>query len=376
VQRVLGAIAVIGGWFTILIGAVAGIVASHYFGLDAVVGETPPVNVYGINAAVVVTVYLAAAVLTAAALRAWMLEPDPQPNLRFLAAGMAVAGLVLAPDDLGRAFGLPLIAGGAALWIGGELVPREVAISESAGEPSQTQEAAPAPAPAPAGGDAASLAAPAVGGSETPAPAPGSAGSPEPLGDGDASAATGRSDAKPEPPSPPVTQPGFEGPRLCPWCSREVPAAATECPNCHAALDTGAADVAPIPGLTEVPSDLRRYAEGGAGTKKRKQGLLTILFSDDTILPTRSVPPPTDASALRPPTPELKAEMARLDAEIAAGGAPSVEPARPAEPAGPAEPAEPEQGGADSEGALPSAEVTEHAADEVSGGSSSEPRRR
>jgi hypothetical protein len=44
-----------------------------------------------------------------------------------------------------------------------------------------------------------------------------------------------------------------------------------------------------------------------------------MIFSDPPIAPVANAPEPSDADALRPPSAALKAEMARLDAEIAAG---------------------------------------------------------
>jgi hypothetical protein len=76
-----------------------------------------------------------------------------------------------------------------------------------------------------------------------------------------------------------------------------------------------------------------------------------MIFSEPPIAPVLNAPEPSDADALRPPTAALKAEMARLDAEIAAGavtlgatgedGAESEEPPVPTETADPADPTTP-----------------------------------
>lgn len=314
--KVPAAIAVIAGWLTIPIGAVAGVVASKYFGLNVAPGELPQANVYGVNAAVIMVAYVIAALLTAAALQAWLSEPDPQPNLRLLASGTAVVGLMLLPNELGRAFGLPLLAGAAAFWIGGELVPREVAAPETGPGATAPDEVAGATET----GASPEIPAGVAEAAETPASAAPveAAGSPAAPPPARAGAARGRDQT-----------------RVCPWCSNEVPADAVECPSCRAALDTSPAAQTPIPGLTELTADHKRYA-AQAGTKKKKVSLISMIFSDDSIPEIKAVPPPSDASALRPPTPELKAAMARLDAEIATAGAPEPDeqPASEDTPAG------------------------------------------
>lgn len=123
--------------------------------------------------------------------------------------------------------------------------------------------------------------------------------------------------------------------RVCPWCSAAVRASDASCPNCGATLDAPAADGVGIPGLTEVASDLRRYAEGARSGKKRP-GLLAMIFSGPEIPTAVNAPPPSDADALRPPSSAVKAEMARLDLDIAAGATP-----RPPAGAGPAAPQNP-----------------------------------
>ena len=142
--------------------------------------------------------------------------------------------------------------------------------------------------------------------------------------------------------------------RLCPWCSAAVRASDAVCPSCGATLDGAAADRMAIPGLTEVPPALRRYAENAKSGKKR-QSLLKMILSDEPIPPAIDAPLPSDEDALRPPSAALRAEMARLDLDIAASVAPRpVDDASPVAPAGPAEqedsaprPAAPEPSGGD-----------------------------
>ena len=136
--------------------------------------------------------------------------------------------------------------------------------------------------------------------------------------------------------------------RLCPWCSAAVRASDAVCPKCGATLDGAAADGMAIPGLTEVPPALRRYAEDAKSGKKR-QSLLKTILNDEPIPPAIDAPPPSDEDALRPPSAALRAEMARFDVDIAAGVAPwpgsDSEPAAREESA--AEPSAPEPAGGD-----------------------------
>jgi hypothetical protein len=55
-----------------------------------------------------------------------------------------------------------------------------------------------------------------------------------------------------------------------------------------------------------------------------------MIFREESVPTDKDTPPPSDTAALQPPSRDLKAEMARLDAEIAAGAFPNVpEPASP-----------------------------------------------
>jgi hypothetical protein len=66
----------------------------------------------------------------------------------------------------------------------------------------------------------------------------------------------------------------------------------------------------------------------------RKSGikLLAMIFRDETVPTDEDTPPPSDSAALRPPDAAVKAEMARLDAEIAAGIVPIDDKASAAPP--------------------------------------------
>jgi hypothetical protein len=82
--------------------------------------------------------------------------------------------------------------------------------------------------------------------------------------------------------------------------------------------------------VTEVEPRLLRYAESVKVVQKR-QGLLNMLFAD-TLEPTADdVPAPSDADALRPPSPAVRAEMIRLELELTAGQQPATPDAEAAQ---------------------------------------------
>jgi hypothetical protein len=380
VQRVFGSIAVFAGWLSIGIGAIAGIAASQFFGLNHVEGDLPPADVYGIAGAVVLWVFVAAAILAIVPLAMALIAVDPQRPLRLWAVAMAVAGLALLPDDLGRAFGLPLLAGAACLEVGGQLIHRgAIATGPSdagAGARTWSFEFDRAPVKKTSASDPAPPESANVGPAVPPwtANETVSAASPEAgvLVSAETAAATGPAASDAAMPAGTVAAPPPQsGPRpagasrrrssggrpkiperVCSWCSTAVPANAETCPNCHATQDTPAVEELPIPGLTEVPPQLRRYAEE-ARARKRQKNVLGLIFGSSSIPMATGAPPPSDAAALRPPSAALKAEMARLDEEISAGrvppGAESADggdSARNPESAGEVGPDGPQDGGA------------------------------
>ena len=292
-SRIFGITAVFVGWLSFGIGAGAGLVVSEFFGLNYVEGPLPPIAVYGISGAVVLWALVAAAVVTAVPMAMAMVADDPRRSLLVWAAIMAGIALALVPDPLGRAFGLPLLGGAVCLMIGGELIHRETMATGSmtAREPTPNVSGGPFPP---------STSEPGIAPAGTPAPPP---ESPRPTRKG----ARGTRRATPE-----------DMELLCPWCSAEVSSAAGTCPSCGAVLDAAVVDEVPIPGLTVVPPELRRYAETARG-KRRGPNLLSMIFRDDGIPTDRDAPQPSEAAALLPPSQALKTEMARLDAEIAAG---------------------------------------------------------
>ncbi len=308
--RLFGAVAIFVGWLTIPIGATAGLIVSQFFGIGHVEGTPPPVNVYGVSGIAVFWVYVCATVLTALPLILASVALDPRRPLRLAALSMAIFGLALLPSELGRAFGLPLLIGAGSVWVGAELVHR------GAGAPALFGDLRPGDAAPPAGPDSAGVdeladAVAAAGNRAAPEPAPvagvvGSAAIAQPSAGRVRSARLrARREAR-------------VATRTCPWCSSDVPAADPECASCGAALGVPAVEELAIPGVTEVPSALRRYAEN-ARSGKRRASLLKMIFSDTDIPTVVNGPRPSDAEALRPPSAALRAEIARLDAEIAAG---------------------------------------------------------
>jgi hypothetical protein len=351
--RFFGALAIFCGWLSIPVGAVAGLMASQFFDSGRVQGAAPPIDVYGVSVILVFWIYSCVTILTALPLLMAAVASDPRRPLRLMAAVMGILGVLLLPSELGRAFGLPIVAGGAGLWIGSGLVYRggnAAATNGAAG--SGAQPSAPTTTEVAGGGIAAGgIAAGGIAAGDTaareiaPMVATGALAEPEEPTAADELAtdsAAGRSGttASAPTPAPAGNSRGGRRPavaskavRTCPWCSTVVSATGPECANCGAALAQPAAEGVGIPGLTEVPAELRRYAEN-ARSGKRQQSLLKMIFADSQIPTAVNAPPPSDIAALRPPSPELRAEMARFDAEIAAAAVETAEPPTP-EPAPP-----------------------------------------
>jgi len=348
VQRVFGSVAVFAGWLSIGVGALAGMSVSQFFGLNHVEGDLPPVDVYGISGAVVLWVFVAAAILSTVPLGIAWVAADPRRPLRAWAVGMAAVGLALVPDPLGRAYGLPLLVGAACLEVGGRLIHRGALATEPSdggatsrawsleGDGAVMDDT---PVPAPPESAASPQAVPLWTASETNATVSRRASTFAGAGSGNAaspaeSALAGPAEAIAGPPPQAMPkpaaasrrrnsrrQPAIPG-RVCSWCSAAVPADAITCPNCRATLAEPGADAIPIPGLTELPPELLRYAEKARTTKKRTS-VLGLIFSGSPTPTATNAPPSTDAAALQPPSAALRAEMARLDEEIAAGQVPS-----------------------------------------------------
>lgn len=361
-RKFIGAVAIFCGWLSMPIGAMAGFMVSQFFGINHVGGPLPPTTVYGIPGIVVLGVFAVAAVATALPLSLATLAPDPQRPLHLMAVVMVMTGAAMLASELGRAFGLPLMAGAASLWFGGDVVHQEALAAGSVERETKADargsEVVAAPtdpaaigqaATAEAVGLASAAATPSTANStETPADSVGGVAStlPEAAAADAPAVETATADRTHAPGAAEGRRRGTRrrkapSERACPWCSTGVPAGDAACPNCGATLDAPAADEVPIPGLTEVPPSLREYAQAARRGKKRPS-LLKMIFSDSPIPTAIDAPPPSDADALRPPSAELRAEMARLDAEIAAGLEPlSGEGATSDEIAADPEPSEP-----------------------------------
>jgi hypothetical protein len=227
-------------------------------------------------------VFAGAALAAALPLGLAMLTPDPRRGTYAAAAVLAALGLVLLPDALGFAFGLPLLPGAALVAFGGWLTHLDsVSADKRAG--------------AATGGAEGRVGDGGATGPESQVSLP-----VQPAGRGAAARRRSTSD------------------RDCPWCSARVPAGASTCPACHATIDPDeATDSIHVPGLTEVAPELRAYAEQvRAGRKKRSS--LSILFDSPSTPRAPDIPESSEPEALRPPNAAVRAEMLRLDAEIAA----------------------------------------------------------
>ena len=131
--KVFGMLAIFGGWLSILVSAAFGLIATQFLGVDHVEGALPPSGVYGLPAVVVLWVALVTAALTAVPAGAAMFATDPSRRLYVAAAVMAAVGVVLLPDDLGRAYAAALIPGAALLAAGGWWIHQAGAIGDEAG---------------------------------------------------------------------------------------------------------------------------------------------------------------------------------------------------------------------------------------------------
>ncbi len=281
-RRVVAAIAIVAGWGSIAVGGAAGVVVSQGFGANWTEGPLPPTDVYGLKGIYVLWLFASAAILTAQPLAITMLAPHPRRRLLITAAALGIPALLLLPSELGRVFGIPVIVGAGALVLAAALL----------------EEATPD----------------AIAGSDLVA-----VGVAVELPTVPESAATAAVATSATTPSRRAASKKAGAPTTCTWCSAPVPARATTCPSCGAALDSGRAEnSAPIPGITEVPAELRAYK---LGAKPKKPSILSLVFKDESMPATTDVPEPSDLAAILPPSAELRAEMARLDAEIASGQA-------------------------------------------------------
>jgi hypothetical protein len=268
-----------------------------------------PVAVFGISGDVFMWIFIAAAVVGGVLALAAMFFADPSRPLYVAAAALAVVAVLLLLDPQSRAYGAFLLPAAALFAVGGWL--KAGASGEESGweqlralTPGSRPAVAAEPGRAPDSPDSPDSAARPDRLPQASAPEEGAGATVE------AAIAPGDTDAAPE--SGAVAR--------CPWCSAALPADATTCPECRATMDSeSAADNVPIAGLTEVPHELLAYA----ARSQRKQKV-TALLRDALKNDTKEAPPdlgPPSETALLPPSPEVRAEMARIDQEIASTAA-------------------------------------------------------
>ena len=300
-QRIFGALAVFGGWLCILLSAVLGLIGSEFLGLSHAEGELPPSGIYGVPAVVVLWAVVAIAILTLVPAAAAMFAPDPSRPLNWAALAMAIVGFALLPDELGRAYAAAILPGAALFAVGGRLIHEAGPIDTTAGE-----RAAPEPAMAAAAAtELATATEPARAAKRSTRKPAGHAGEPSAQSDG------------PE----------------CPWCSARIQPGAERCPNCGATLKSEPTTAtAAIPGLTAISPELRDYADRVAHQKERPS-LLSLMFGEGDDRVTTTASHGVDAGVFKPPSDEVRAEMERLDREIAAGTLAETIAAAPSEPA-------------------------------------------
>ena len=314
--RVFGVLAIFGGWLSILAGAVFGLIATQFLDLDHIEGALPPSGVYGVPSVAVLWIAVGTAVITAVPAGAAMFARDPSRRLYVAAAVMAGVGVVLLPDDLGRAYAAALIPGAMLLAAGGWWTHKAGEIGEAL---------APAGfAAVPAiGADPAALA-PAVG----LAPSMTGAAPVAPFAAPVAAVPSGieptASAAAPGKPSTTRSARGSAKPQKpadaeCPWCSARIPAGAERCPSCGAVLTEGVElSAVRIPGVTDVAPELRAYSDR-VERQKTRVGLLSMILGDPDDRLFTSPGGRVDPGVLGPPSADIRAEMERFDREIAAG---------------------------------------------------------
>jgi hypothetical protein len=331
-QRIFGALAIFGGWLSIPLGAAFLLIATQGLGLYYTEGPLPPAAVYGLPDSIILWLIVVVAVLGLIPAAMAMIAADPSRKVNYAAAAMAVLGIILLGDELGRMVSLALLPGAALLAVGAHWLHQASAIeqpqaasvpSPDTAEASDLARAAAAPETGLAG-EPRAVAAPAVA---APAVVPPVPTAPE-LASGRSSKGSRGKSARA------AAAPEVE----CPWCSARIAQGSERCPSCGAGLiDKAVEREFPIAGVTAVAPELVAYAEKAAQQKKKPGLLSTILDqSADLIF---DIPAGLDQTVIGPPSAEVRAEMERLDREIAAARANRetvVDPIPPAQP--PAQP--------------------------------------
>ena len=318
-RRTLGATAIFLGWLCLPLSVLSGLVASQFMGLAHNDGPLPPTAVFGISGTVFIWLVVVGALLSSAPVFAAMFAADPSRPLYVTGVALAVVGAVLTLDDLGRAFGALLLPSGIFFGAGGVLMA-------GATDDTSAWDGDGAASPTPQWATGASR--------------PAEQAAPAPLAHDASLAESSTAGAAALTQASAGTAPETNAESTCPWCSATIPANATTCPECHATIDSELlADNVPVAGLTEIPPELRAYAARGG--KRKRKSLWRALRNDSEEV--TFVLGPSSETAFRPPSPEVRAEMARIDREIAGtieGPHPSPDApdvASPAETASPAE---------------------------------------
>ncbi len=392
-RRTLGATAIFLGWLCLPLSAVAGFAEANLMNVDNRHAGLPPVTVFGFSSDIFMWLVVVAAILATVPAFIAVFAVDPSRELYVTGAGIAIVAALLLLDDLGRVYGVVLLPAAACFGLGGWLMagarnePPAWASSELL---AHLRKPPPPPAPIvfenwaefPKSPDGHEWAGPELG-----SRAPATAVAEVAVAAADCVAETGE---VADPDARPVSADGLAAPTdaggivavaeptvsgrdaapdsgaeiVCPWCSARIVAGAT-CPECGAILDAEGG-LEGLAGVTEVSPELVEYLARTKRKPKRRSVLLQALgveaLRKDAV---DDAPVSALENALRPPSAEVRAEMARIDAEIARQAAwsnsqgPADPPAAP-EPAAP-EPAAPEPAAAP-EVAAPEAAAPEAAA--------------
>ena len=333
-QRIFGALAVFGGWLCIPLGGVIVLVATEFMGLNHTEGPLPANGLYGVPSIVVLWVLVGASILALVPVGAAMLAPDPSRRLYAAAAVMAAIAVLLLPDELGRAMDLAILPGAGLFAAGGWWLHQAGEIGAPAVEAEDGEPEMPEPETPSVPGAAIVPAAPVqattassaerAGLADAPVGPVGPAPAPEPTA---GNASTGKAPARGSKSRKLASEPTVE----CPWCSAPTVVGAERCPSCGASLvPLVSANADPIPGVTAVEPGLRDYAERAAHKKKRR-GLLSLMMDDSSDRLFSAPAADVDRAVIGPPSAEVRAEMERLDREIAAGRLPGDNPLPPPE---------------------------------------------
>ena len=289
-RRIQGATAVFLEWLCLPLSVVSSLIKSQFMGPTHREGARPPTTVFGIAGVIFLWLVIGTSLLTTVPVLRATYATDPSRPLYLAGAILAIGALVLFLADPRRAHGV-LLPSGALFIADGWLM------AGAAKDP------------------------PAWEGTDGSAPAGEFERGPEVQDRAELPSGTEALES----PTRPVAEAEAPKPEdaSCPWCSARIPASATTCPECRATVSRGlAADHVLIPGLTLVPPELEAYLARSRSKAERKS-LLSRVFGSDSPNPSIAVEP-SSLDALRAPSAEVRAEMARIDRET--GGAVASDP--------------------------------------------------